>query len=927
MASQDLAYSYDAMGNRITTVINGVTTAYTSNNVNEYTSVGGVSYTYDADGNLTFDGVNTYTYNSLNQLVGVSGPGGMTTYTYNALGQRVATTTIGQATEYLIDPSGMGNVVGQYAGAGALVADYTYGLGLTSQVTAGGSYYYDFDAIGSTRGLSNSVGSYVNSYRYLPFGESLTSGQAIGNPFQFVGRWGVTSDLSGLDSMRARYYQPATGRFTTNDPLGLAGGTANTRSYAGNDPIGAADPEGLFWFLIPELAEVAAAAAEAGEVATIEPAIAEGIAATGTALADAYAATSAAVADAYWNVVASATIAYQDALESYPVITGILTGAVSEWLKLPDEEAPSYDEANGQMAYQLYELYEAKEEAERQAEEQEQAESLQRSHLPQLPGGDAGGQGATGAPEEEDPNALLGPAGYGAPNFVAGTATPFPYEIQFENAPSATAPAQQVTITDQLDPNLDWTTFQLTSIAWGDTVIDIPAGSQFYQTTVPMTYNGETFDVQVEAGINPTGQVYATFQSIDPDTQLPPDVLTGFLPPEDGTGRGTGSVGFTVQPLAGLPTGTQVRNVALVTFGINAAIATDQANDEDPTQGIDPNKQALVTIDSGAPSSSVSPLPAFSATSNFTVSWSGADDPGGSGVAGFDVYVSDNGGPFTLWLAVTPATSATFTGTPGHTYAFFSVATDNVGNQEPLPTAAQATTTVQIATTTSLATSSPNATSAFGDAVTFTATVVSGVAGAPAPDGTVSFYDGTAFLGRGTLDGSGAATFVTSALSVGQHAVTAVYDDATDAGATLDANFLTSTGTLVQTVNPGGPVDVTNQVQVSRSGLTANRRAGTFAGSIGITNSSGAAIGGGLIFVWQGLSAGVSVRSASVTINGVTTQLTVSADGNGNPQVVVGSALLTQLAAGQTISLNVVYYDPTFSAVDFTPDLISDPSK
>ena len=51
--SQDLAYSYDAMGNRITTVINGVTTAYTTNDMNEYTSVGGVNDTYDADGNLT----------------------------------------------------------------------------------------------------------------------------------------------------------------------------------------------------------------------------------------------------------------------------------------------------------------------------------------------------------------------------------------------------------------------------------------------------------------------------------------------------------------------------------------------------------------------------------------------------------------------------------------------------------------------------------------------------------------------------------------------------------------------------------------------------------------------------------------------------------------------------------------------------------
>ena len=107
------------MGNRTSTVINGVTTAYTTNNLNEYTSVGGVQYTYDADGNLIFDGTNTYTYNSLNQLVSVRGPSGTTTYTYNALGQRVASTTNGQTTQYLIDPSGLGNVVGEYTGSGS----------------------------------------------------------------------------------------------------------------------------------------------------------------------------------------------------------------------------------------------------------------------------------------------------------------------------------------------------------------------------------------------------------------------------------------------------------------------------------------------------------------------------------------------------------------------------------------------------------------------------------------------------------------------------------------------------------------------------------------------------------------------------------------------------------------------------------------
>jgi YD repeat-containing protein len=74
------------MGNRTSTIINGVTTTYVTNDMNEYTNVGGVAYTYDADGNLLSDGTNTYTYNSLNELTSVTNASGTTTYTYNALG-------------------------------------------------------------------------------------------------------------------------------------------------------------------------------------------------------------------------------------------------------------------------------------------------------------------------------------------------------------------------------------------------------------------------------------------------------------------------------------------------------------------------------------------------------------------------------------------------------------------------------------------------------------------------------------------------------------------------------------------------------------------------------------------------------------------------------------------------------------------------
>ncbi len=59
-------------------------------------------------------------------------------YEYDALGNQIATIHNGQTTENLVDPTGLGNLVGQYTSSGSLVAGYTYGLGLVSQVTPGG---------------------------------------------------------------------------------------------------------------------------------------------------------------------------------------------------------------------------------------------------------------------------------------------------------------------------------------------------------------------------------------------------------------------------------------------------------------------------------------------------------------------------------------------------------------------------------------------------------------------------------------------------------------------------------------------------------------------------------------------------------------------------------------------------------------------
>ncbi|MDH7503539.1 MAG: hypothetical protein QHJ82_12620 [Verrucomicrobiota bacterium] len=103
--------------------------------------------------------------------------------------------------------------------------------------------------------------------------------------------------------------------------------------------------------------------------------------------------------------------------------------------------------------------------------------------------------------------------------------------------------------------------------------------------------------------------------------------------------------------------------------------------------------ELLPAEDNEPPTSTVSEL-ADKSRPSFLVRWTGQDNPGGSGIVSFDVFFSENGGPFVRWLQATPATSALFQGTLGKSYAFYTVAVDRAGNRESPPAAPQAQTTV-----------------------------------------------------------------------------------------------------------------------------------------------------------------------------------------------------------------------------------------
>jgi len=242
------------------------------------------------------------------------------------------------------------------------------------------------------------------------------------------------------------------------------------------------------------------------------------------------------------------------------------------------------------------------------------------------------------------------------------------YTIHFENMTNVTAPAAQVSIADQLDARLDWTTLQLGDIGFNQVLAQVPAGLTAYATH-GIEVATDPNPVSVSAFLDQSsGVVTWTLQSVDRATgQLPDDPLAGFLPPNTNPPCGEGYVSFSVCVRTNLAHGDTITNSARIVFDVNAPIETPMVTN---------------TVDLIAPSSAVNALPSRSA-STFTVSWAGTDS--GSGIATYDVYMNQDSGALTLWLTGTTATSASFNGAVDVTYGFTCVARDHVGLVEAGP--------------------------------------------------------------------------------------------------------------------------------------------------------------------------------------------------------------------------------------------------
>jgi len=547
-----LIYEYDAAGNRVVVTEDGSSTAYTTNKMNQYEEVDDTTYDYDDDGNMISrsdaEGDTTYEYDIENGLVRVETPSGDTwEYTYDALGNRVAVALNGLETSYVHDPMGLIDVAAQYDNTGTLAARYIHGIGLVSRIDAGGDRaYYSFDAIGNTRQMTDASGVVKNNYDYCPFGVPLQVDEAVANPFRFAGQFGVMDDGSGLAFMRRRHFAPGLGRFVSPEPLDHRIGAANLYAYPGNAPTYMIDPLGL-QPLTPE--EVRRALSRAYDVGTEERRILQN--------------GPRSIWDRIRLVVA-------------------LWIAPWRYQQNPDNLQIPYEERQRDLkilmkssrvisALNIVAVY-----------------GVGVTFNLATPPADFIENVLSEIIQPWDPNEKVGPAGVGEEHVVE-IGDDLQYIVYFENQSTATAPAQEVVVTDYLDEDLDWSTLRISEIAWGDHIVTIAADTAaFYSRETVPDYRpevGKSWWVDVEVDVNySSGRVRWTFQTLDPDTGDPPeDPLAGFLPPNDDTHRGEGHVAFSVMPKPRWPEGTLITNFASIVFDTNPPIHTNTVTNRTQT--------------------------------------------------------------------------------------------------------------------------------------------------------------------------------------------------------------------------------------------------------------------------------------------------------------------------------------------------------
>jgi CARDB/Putative Ig domain len=265
---------------------------------------------------------------------------------------------------------------------------------------------------------------------------------------------------------------------------------------------------------------------------------------------------------------------------------------------------------------------------------------------------------------------INGPLAYGPQQYVP-LGQPLPFTVQFQNGAGASSTVGQVRVVEQLDPNIDPRTFRLGDLQLGNLQVHLPNSVGSFQGDFDFTQS-KGFILRVSAGLDTTTDTAAwLLQAIDPLTgEVITDPTRGLLAPDNAAGAGRGFVTYTAQPKAGLSSGAQISARARVEFNTTAPLET-------PT--------VTYTVDGSAPTTTLTASAVTQGGGDYNLQWTSQDDSAGSGVKSITVYVSRDGGSWSIWLSQTTATAGIYNGQAGHSYQFLALATDNAGNQEKPP--------------------------------------------------------------------------------------------------------------------------------------------------------------------------------------------------------------------------------------------------
>lgn len=255
--TKNISYTYDNLNRLKSYTENGVTTVYTYDKRNnlisetcgsnvktyEYSGDNRLSktiendvetvYEYDLNGNLIRRGNDEFAYDEDNKLVYSNVNSVETTYKIGVDGLRSSKTTAGISTDYSIDEAG--NVISEGS------EEIIIGHRAVAKKIGSSYYYYLYNAHGDVTALTDSTGEIVNNYSYDPWGRIISQTENVPNDIKYAGEY--QDSETGLIYLRNRYYDPAIGRFITEDP---AKDGLNWYAYCSNNPVNLIDPLGLF---------------------------------------------------------------------------------------------------------------------------------------------------------------------------------------------------------------------------------------------------------------------------------------------------------------------------------------------------------------------------------------------------------------------------------------------------------------------------------------------------------------------------------------------------------------------------------------------------------------------------------------------------------------------------------------------------------